>query len=403
MLGLLREGRTGLAASMADQLLYSVKHYGTVPTANRTYYLTRSQPPLLGRIVMAVYEATGDLEWLKTAAPLVEKFCYYWSVPPHDVPSAGLARYHGFGQGPCAEVLSSERDESGRTHYDRLSEELLRHRHEEGMERYIDFESGTLTDEAYLGDRALRESGFDITARFGPGGVEAAYHLPVCLNTLLWRLEKDMALIYETIDRPQAAVPWRERAAARKAAIHEHLWDEGESIFLDFHTLKNQRSSYPYATAFWPLWAGLAKSEQARKMVAKWLPLFEAPGGVFTSLQPTGCQWDFPMAWAPLVLMTAEGLERYGYVAEGRHIARRFLSLVDAEFQRTGHLFEKYDALALSSEVEHLIRFGYSENQQGFGWTNACVLELLHNLGALGHSVPPAFEEGDAHIADDQL
>src|SRR5688572_6996850 len=136
VLGLLREGRAGLAASMADQLLYSVQHYGTVPSANRTYYLTRSQPPLLGRIVLAVYESTGDLDWLKDAAPLVEKYCYYWSVPPHDMPSTGLSRYHGLGQGPCAEVLSSERDEHGRTHYERLESELLLHKDEPGIERY---------------------------------------------------------------------------------------------------------------------------------------------------------------------------------------------------------------------------------------------------------------------------
>ena len=77
------------------------------------------------------------------------------------------------------------------------------------------------------------------------------------------------------------------------------------------------------------------------------------------------------------MLMAAEGLERYGYVEPARRIARRYLGMVYAEFQRTGHLFEKYDAMALSSEVEHHIQFGYSENQTGFGWTNACVLELL--------------------------
>jgi alpha,alpha-trehalase len=395
VLGLLREGRAGLAASMADQLLYSVQHYGTVPTANRTYYLTRSQPPLLGRIVLAVYESTGDLEWLKAAAPLVEKYCYYWSVPPHDVPSLGLSRYHGLGHGPCAEVLSSERDEQGRTHYERLASELWEHRDEPGAARYLDPATGTLTAEAYLGDRALRESGFDITGRFGRGGVEAAHHVPVCLNTLLWRLERDMARIFDTLDRPNTAESWRARAQDRATAIHETMWDEDEGIFFDYHTLNHGRTRYPFATAFWPMWAGLARSDQAGRMVEKWLPQFEAPGGILTSLQPSGCQWDYPMAWAPLVLMAAEGLERYGHVEPARRIARRYLGMVHAEFQRSGHLFEKYDAIALSSEVEHHIRLGYSENQTGFGWTNACVLELLHNLGALGHSVPHSFADAD--------
>jgi alpha,alpha-trehalase len=395
VLGLLREGRAGLASSMADQMLYCVQHYGTVPTANRTYYLTRSQPPLLGRIVLAVYESSGDLDWLANAAPLVEKYCYYWTVPPHHVASTGLSRYHGLGHGPCAEVLSSERDEDGRTHYDRLAAELLRHRDDAGIERYLDLESGTLTAEAYLGDRALRESGFDITGRFGIGGVEAAHHVPVCLNTLLWRMERDMARIFDTLDQPEATKAWQKRAAERAVAIQETLWDENEGIFLDYHTLKLSRTRYPFATAFWPMWAGLARPDQAQRMVEKWLPLFEAPGGLVASLQPTGCQWDYPMAWAPLVLLAVEGLERYGYVEPARRIARRYLAMLHAEFQRTGHLFEKYDAVAVSSEVEHHIRFGYSENQRGFGWTNACALELLYNLGALGHSVPHSFGDTD--------
>ena len=114
------------------------------------------------------------------------------------------------------------------------------------------------------------------------------------------------------------------------------------------------------------------------------LPEFEGPGGLYTSLHLSGCQWDKPFGWAPLNYMAVMGLHRYGYRAEARSIARRFVSLVTSEFCRTGMLFEKYDVEKLTSEVQGKIQFGYPTNETGFGWTNGCVMEMLNYLGCLG-------------------
>ncbi len=68
VLGLLQDGRTDLARGMADNLLYAMEHYGKIPNANRTYYLTRSQPPFLTSIIRALYQAgAADRTWLASA------------------------------------------------------------------------------------------------------------------------------------------------------------------------------------------------------------------------------------------------------------------------------------------------------------------------------------------------
>ncbi len=68
VLGLLQDHRNDLARGMADNLLYEVQYYGKIPNANRTYYLTRSQPPFLTSIIRAVYESgTVDKNWLASA------------------------------------------------------------------------------------------------------------------------------------------------------------------------------------------------------------------------------------------------------------------------------------------------------------------------------------------------
>ncbi len=383
-LGLLRQGRVPMARAIADQCLYQVAHYGTVLTANRTYYLTRSHPPFLGRLVLAVYRATGDLTWLQRTLPLLEKFYYYWAVPPHLVSGINLSRYYDFAQGPAPEVARGEMDEHGRNHYERLRMHLA-----EGGEYvqdaglFLDPETGALTPHAYHADRSMRESGFDVSGRFGFANLDVLDILPVCLNTLLWRLEVDIAKVRAFLGATSTLEVWNERARQRAESINEHLWDEETGMFFDYDGRAGRRRAYPFATTFWPLWAGLATEVQAARIVAH-LPDFEASGGLLTSLHLSGCQWDRPFGWAPLNYMAVMGLHRYGYRHEARRIARRFVTLVTSEFCRTGQLYEKYDLEGMTSDVTGKIQFGYPTNEPGFGWTNACTLELLDYLGLLG-------------------
>jgi len=55
-LGLLRDGDISLAQDMADNFLYEIRNYGKVLNANRTYYLTRSQPPFSHRWSWAYFK-----------------------------------------------------------------------------------------------------------------------------------------------------------------------------------------------------------------------------------------------------------------------------------------------------------------------------------------------------------
>jgi alpha,alpha-trehalase len=135
---------------------------------------------------------------------------------------------------------------------------------------------------------------------------------------------------------------------------------------------------YPFATTFWPLWAGLASPQQAAAVAAQ-LPRFARPGGLRTSERVTGNQWDAPFGWAPLQLFAVQGLARYGFGAQANGIARGFLSLVVEDFERRGAIVEKYDVERRTSDVS-AIQFGYAENQVGFGWTNGVFLEVLAGL-----------------------
>jgi alpha,alpha-trehalase len=192
-------------------------------------------------------------------------------------------------------------------------------------------------------------------------------------------METEAAHIEDTLGNAAGAAEWRRRAEARHAAVDRHLWDEPSGLYLDYNFETRSRRKYEFATTFYPLWAGLASKAQARR-VRDNLKLFEAPGGLLTSTRVTGNQWDAPFGWAPLQMIPADGLRRYGYDADADRVSRKFLALVTKEFEEHGTIKEKYDVQRRESDVEAGIKFGYAANQIGFGWTNAAYLDLLAGL-----------------------
>jgi alpha,alpha-trehalase len=378
--GLLRDDELSRARDMVENFLYEIDRYGTILNANRTYFLTRSQPPFLTRMVLGVFERTRDRNWLRSTLPAVEKYYRFWTSDPHLIPELGLSRYFDRGEGPAPEVVSDERDAAGRTHYDRVRDYYRTHDVTDYNERlYYDAARDKLTPLFYKGDRSMRESGFDPSNRFGPFSVDIIHYAPVCLNSLLYQMEVDAGAIADALGDAAGARAWRERAAERKARVNRLLWDEKTGLYFDYSFTTKRLRRYEFATTFYPLWTGLASSAQAARVRAN-LTRFEAPGGLLTSLHETGNQWDAPFGWAPLQMIAVDGLRRYGFDEDADRLAAKFITLVTKEFDEHGGILEKYDVRRRESDVSSGIRFGYNSNEIGFGWTNAVVLELLAGL-----------------------
>ncbi len=406
--GLIEDGRIELAHGMVANFLFEMAYYGSVLNANRTYYLTRSQPPFLAAMILAVDEAERkagheDREWLYRAMADEKRNDQLWSRGEHLAGDTGLSRYYDFGEGPAPE---SVQDESG--YYAKvagffLSQPELDHGYvvrssaEQPANRDIGpaYDVATcdpadkerrgcdpsghvhLAAEYYKADRAMRESGFDISFRFRPYGAETDHFAPVCLNSLIYAEEMDAAQINETLGRKDAAAGFRQAAAERKKRVQEYLWDEKRGMYFDYNFATKTRSSYEYLTTFYPLWAGLATPQQARAVDAN-LKLFEQPGGLAMGRNESGVQWDYPYEWAPTVLIAVEGLRRYGFNDDANRISYEFLSTVAENFRRDGTIREKYNAVTRSSEAA--VSAGYKENVVGFGWTNGVFLCLLRAL-----------------------
>lgn len=378
--GLVRDNERVLAKNMVDNFLYQIDHYGKILNANRTYYLTRSQPPFLTQMILNVRRHNPDREWLRRTVPAIEKYYRFWNAEPHLVEQTGLARYYSLGQGPAAEVVSDERDAEGRTHYDRVKEYYRTHEITDyDVSLYYNRAKDDLTDLFYVGDRSMRESGFDPSNRFGPFNIDIIHYNPVCLNSLLYLMEQDTAEILRTLGRHREARVWRARAVERRRLVNRLMWDEQDGLYYDYNFRERKLRRYPFVTTFYPLWVGIASPRQAARVVAN-LRRFELPGGLQTSTNVSGSQWDAPFGWAPMHMIAVEGLRRYGFDAEADRITANFLSMILKEFAQHNVIVEKYDVARRESEVAGGIKFGYDYNVIGFGWTNAAFVELYAKL-----------------------
>ncbi len=378
--GLLRDGETVLAKNMIDNHLYQIEHYGAVLNANRTYHLSRSQPPFLTQMILGLYRQTKDTAWLTSAVHAIENHYRFWTEEPHLTAATGLSRYYDSGTGPAPEVVADELDAQGRTHYDRVKEFYRTHEIKDyDVSLYYDRAKDELTDLFYVGDRSMRESGFDPSNRFGPFNIDIIQYDPVCLNSLLYLMETDTAEILTILGRAGQARLWTSRAQERRQRINSLMWDEQDGLYHDYNFVEKKVRRYPFITTFYPLWVGVADKRQAARIVAN-LHLFERPGGLLTSTNATGSQWDAPFGWAPMQMIAVEGLRRYDYNEEADRITANFLSLILKEFVRHKTIVEKYDVERRESEVAGEIKFGYDYNVIGFGWTNAAFTELYAQM-----------------------
>ncbi len=407
--GLLQSGRVELARGMVDNFFFEIEHYGAMLNANRTYYLTRSQPPFLSSMFVDVYQTVrkqggpNDRAWLERAYKDLSKDYEMWTSDPHLAGQTGLSRYYDFGDGPPQEAIQ---DETG--FYRKVSEYFFLHpkqaddyivETQPNAEQNVAGAAYTLevceapttmqrpqcdkarqfklSKDYYKGDRSMRESGFDVSFRFGAFGSATHHYAPVCLNSLLYKTEKDLEQISVWLGHSDDAKTWSKRADDRKRLITKYLWNEQKGIFYDYDFVNGRMSSYPYATTFYPLWAGLVTKEQAQA-VASNLKLLEHPGGVAMSTEQTGAQWDLPYGWGCIEMLVVDGLRRYGDKNDADRVSYEFLSTVAENFRRDGNIREKYNVVTKSSEAN--VELGYQMNVVGFGWTNAAFLDLLHSL-----------------------
>ena len=382
-IGLLIDGRVDLVKAMADNFQYQIEHYGKILNANRSYYLTRTQPPFYSSLISEVFEVTQDKEWLEShLKTAIKEYETVWMVKGKRLTENGLNRYLAEGIG-----ITPESEEG---HYDSVLK-LYADKENLSIAEYSDrYQKGIITskelDQYFVHDRSLRESGHDTSWRLDDVCADLN---TVALNSLLYKYESDIAQLIEHHFEGEfeglKSTDWTQAMTKRAERIQELMWNETHGQFFDYNTITQVQTHFESATNYYPLWAGFVTKEQAKIMVNTLMQQLKEQGGIAGTSKAMNAQlpkdavhrqWDYPNGWAPHQMLIWKGLQRYGFEKELQELVYRWLYMITRNaVDYNGTIPEKYDVVAATHKV--FAEYGNVGTdfeyitQEGFGWMNA--------------------------------
>ncbi|HVW94537.1 MAG TPA: alpha,alpha-trehalase TreA [Mucilaginibacter sp.] len=366
ILGLQQSRKIKLIEDMIGNFAYMLDTYGFIPNGNRTYYLTRSQPPFFSMMVELLAKDEGDQILTRYQPELLKEYAFWMAGAEKLQPGEA---YRNSVRLDGGEVLNRYWDESDKPR-------------EESFKKDVDAEKLTRQKpgDFYRNIRAAAESGWDFSTRWMDTTgrletIQTTLIIPVDLNCLLQHLELTIARSYQLQGDQVNYQKFMAKADDRQKAIQKYCWSEKDNWFMDYNwKLKHTTPHKTLAGAF-PLEFKIATDRQAVAISSGLKTQFLKSGGLVTSLQRSGQQWDSPNAWAPLQYIAVDGLNKYGQTDLARNIAQTWISTNLKVFNNTGKLMEKYDV------VDTNVKAGGGEYplQDGFGWTNGVLLNLLNH------------------------
>lgn len=390
MLGLEASGHHAWVVDELKNFATLINRYGHIPNGNRTYYLSRSQPPFFAQMVRLVAEKDGDAVYAQYLPELQREYAY-WMDGSEGLP-AGHANRHvvrladGSLLNRYWDERAAPRDESYRE--DIATSQQTPQRNADDLWRNL---------------RAGGETGWDFSSRWFADGktlatVDVTSLAPIDLNCLIVDLERALAKAYRVRGDVTHAENMSQRATTRADTIRRVLWDPQLQAFGDYDFVHRTLTHRMTAATVYPLYTGVASRQQAKAVAATLQRELLRPGGLATTRVATGQQWDAPNGWAPLQYLAVIGLRRYSEPALAQTIATRWIRTNVSYYQHTGKLVEKYDVDAASPGVS--AGGGEYPLQDGFGWTNGVLRTLLALYPqAAGTSRPSDIPAGPAGVS----
>jgi alpha,alpha-trehalase len=369
MLGLAADGRWDTIEGMMKNYAYMIRKFGFIPTANRTYFLSRSQPPFFAQMVKLLARHKGRKRTYIEYLPYLLAEYRFWmkgrrSVNEHPDHQA-LSRVV---QMPNGVILNRYYD-------NKVTPRPEMHKEDIETAKNNDAEA---SKQLFLHLRAGAESGWDFSSRWfsDPQDITTIHTtdiVPVDLNSLLYQLEMMIGETYQFMLQPLLAKRFLRAAEHRAESIRQYCWSNKEQFFVDYDFKKDTSTGRITLAAVFPLYAHIASTKQAAAVAERLRKDFLKDGGLVTTLQTTGQQWDSPNGWAPLQWVAIEGLRQYGYHKLAEDIKRRWVASTVRVFTQQGKMIEKYD---VTSETR-IGGGGEYPLQDGFGWTNGVLAALL--------------------------
>jgi len=366
---------------MILNLAEMVKRFGFIPNGGRIYYLHRTQPPLFSACVYEYFKATNDLTFVNAMLPLMEKERQYWDrerrvdYKTEDGETFQLYQYRVSASGPRPESYKEDIDTASHVNTNQGKKQVW-------------------SDIA-----AAAESGWDFSSRWftrdesspfrnSLRGIRTSKVIPVDLNAFVCWNDALMSEMYEAVGNYSQAQQYRSQHHSMRYAMKRAFWNEELGSWFDLDMDTNAHRLDYYVSNPTPLFTGCFDNDRrstTHKRVLSYLKESGASnfaGGLPTSLIDSGEQWDSPNGWAPTNHMVIEGFRNSNdplMQEAGFRLANKWIQTNYFVYVRSGgKMFEKYN---VEMEKSRAGGGGEYEVQEGFGWTNGVVLDLLLQYG----------------------
>ena len=361
MLGLQISGEKVMAKNIVDNCDFLIQTIGFVPNGNRTYFLSRSQPPYFSLMVELLVDIYNDENLFEKYLPSLLKEYQFWMNGSDDVST----------ENPLKHVVKL----NDGTILNRYNDTNNTARPESYLIDILD-KKKTENPNFYRNIRSACESGWDFSSRWFAdphdiSTIQTQYILPVDLNSLLYHYEKSLAKIFAKTDNEKSNF-YKSKSDERKSAIQNYFYNDKRGLFFDYNFNEKAVSKIVSAATGYPLFLKIATQEQAKNTAESLENFLLKDGGIITTDIISGQQWDAPNTWAPLQWICFKGLKNYGFDDLAEKIKNNWCKNVERVYANTGKLMEKYNAMDTSEKAGG----GEYPNQDGFGWTNGVYLKL---------------------------
>jgi alpha,alpha-trehalase len=357
-LGLVCHGHLDLVQGIADNLVHLQTQVGLIPNGSRSYFGSRSQPPVLALLVRLLPHPVNYLD------ALIREHTF-WMADDRTVIVDGVRLAHYW------DGLNTPRTES-------YAEDV----HTNGG-------SATPCDR-FRNLRAGAESGWDFSSRWldDPNDlstIRCADVLPIDLNTLLLTLEQTIAALADRARRKKESSTYRQLSLRRAEVLRHRCFDPTAGWFCDLEASTLNRRPHLSLAGVLPLVSSVATDTQAAAVKRTLMEQFLAIGGLRSTLVETDQQWDGSNGWAPLQYWGAEAMDAHGFADEAMEIRTRWLATCDRGFETSGVLMEKYNV----SQPGSAGTGGEYAVQEGFGWTNGVYVAFAEQVAQATQATVP--------------
>lgn len=339
--GLIADGKFEYAMQNVLNMAYLIEQYGYMPNSAVYGMLNRSQPPLFCFMCYDLYNATKDERFKEKVLPALKKEYDFWMK--NRLLSCFLNGYSTSADSQTKTYMAQEFEQ-------RLGKKLTGDRETIG-----------------LNVLAECESGWDFSPRFNG---ECTQYAPIDLNCILYVYEHVIALFEKSEEQKQK---YLEFANLRKERIKTYCFN---GQFLNDAIPNEKVSTIVSVATLLPFLVGISNDKEMLKQL---LDKLEFENGVsaceYQDYNGRVYQWGYPNMWANLVWFTYSALKKNGLFEDGKRIGEKYLKAVENSFEKTGKLWEKYDALTGDKATVN----EYAETEM-LGWTAGVYNVIFDDL-----------------------